>query len=61
MLNHLKNVALFIAAPFIALAYIVALPAVGFYMFINLAIEATHKKATESKQSEDTVHGTLPM
>jgi len=39
-----KNVGLFFAAPFIALAYIVALPAVGFYMFAKLAYEAYQKK-----------------
>ncbi len=35
-----KNVGLFLAAPFIALAYIIALPFVSFYMFIKLAREA---------------------
>lgn len=39
-----KNIGLFFAAPFIALAYIVALPAVGFYMFAKLAYEAYQKK-----------------
>jgi CheY-like chemotaxis protein len=39
-----KNVGLFFAAPFIALAYIIALPAVGFYMFGKLAYEAWQKK-----------------
>jgi CheY-like chemotaxis protein len=39
-----KNVGLFFAAPFIALAYIVALPVVGFYMFAKLAYEAYQKK-----------------
>lgn len=39
-----KNVGLFFAAPFIALAYIIALPAVGFYMFAKLAYEAYQKK-----------------
>lgn len=38
-----KNVALFFAAPFIALAYVVALPFVGFYMFAKLAHEAYRK------------------
>ena len=31
-----KNVGLFFAAPFVALAYIIALPFVGFYMFTKL-------------------------
>ena len=39
-----KNVGLFFAAPFIALAYIVALPVVGFYMFAKLAYEAYQKR-----------------
>lgn len=39
-----KNVGLFFAAPFIALAYIIALPAVGFYMFAKLAFEAYQKR-----------------
>ena len=40
-----KNIGLFFAAPFIALAYIIALPAVGFYMFGKLGYQAfTNKK-----------------
>ena len=39
-----KNVGLFFASPFIALAYIIALPAVGFYMFAKLGYEAYQKK-----------------
>lgn len=39
-----KNVGLFFAAPFVALAYIVALPFVGFYMFAKLAHEAYQKR-----------------
>lgn len=39
-----KNVGLFFAAPFVALAYIVALPFVGFYMFAKLAHEAFQKR-----------------
>ena len=34
-----KNVALFLLAPWIALAYLIALPFFGLYMFINLAVE----------------------
>jgi hypothetical protein len=45
----LKNVSLFFAAPFIALVYVVALPFVGMYMFINLAIEASAKKISLSE------------
>ena len=39
-----KNVGLFFAAPFIALAYVIALPFVGFYMFAKLGHEAYTKK-----------------
>jgi CheY-like chemotaxis protein len=39
-----KNVGLFFAAPFIALGYVIALPAVGFYQFGKLGIEAYRKK-----------------
>ena len=39
-----KNVGLFFAAPFIALAYIIALPFVGFYMFAKLGYKAYTKK-----------------
>lgn len=38
-----KNIGLFFAAPFIALAYVVALPFFGFYMFLKLAKEAKAK------------------
>jgi CheY-like chemotaxis protein len=38
-----KNVGLFFASPFIALAYVVALPFVGFFMFAKLALEARAK------------------
>lgn len=38
-MTKLKNVGLFFASPFIALAYIIALPIVGLYMFVNLAME----------------------
>ena len=39
-----KNVGLFFASPFIALGYVIALPIVGFYMFIKLGREAFIKK-----------------
>jgi len=39
-----RNIALFLAAPFIALLYIIALPIVGFYTFAKLAVEAWQKK-----------------
>ena len=39
-----KNIGLFFASPFIALGYVIALPFVGFYMFIKLGREAFVKK-----------------
>jgi DNA-binding NtrC family response regulator len=39
-----KNIGLFLAAPFIALAYIIALPFVGFYMFSKLGYQAYKKR-----------------
>jgi len=39
-----KNVGLFLVAPFIALAYIIALPVVGFYMFAKLGYQAWTKR-----------------
>jgi len=39
-----KNVGLFLASPFIALAYVIALPFVGFFMFGKLALEAYAKR-----------------
>jgi DNA-binding NtrC family response regulator len=39
-----RNAGLFLAAPFIALGYVIALPAVGFYMFGKLGYEAYQKK-----------------
>jgi hypothetical protein len=43
-----KNIGLFFAAPFIALGYVIALPAVGFYMFARLAYEAFQKNRSSS-------------
>jgi len=43
-----KNIGLFFAAPFIALGYVIALPAVGFYMFAKLGYEAYQKKRASS-------------
>lgn len=39
-----RNIGLFFAAPFIALAYVIAMPFVGLYMIARLAMEA-HRKA----------------
>ena len=43
-----RNIGLFLAAPFIALGYVIALPAVGFYMFVKLGYEAWQKKRASS-------------
>lgn len=43
-MTRLKNVGLFFVSPFVALAYIIALPIVGTWMFGKLAIEVYHKK-----------------
>jgi DNA-binding NtrC family response regulator len=42
--SKIKNVGLFFASPFIALGYVIALPFVGFYMFVKLGREAYAKK-----------------
>jgi len=39
----LKDIGLFFASPFIALGYVIALPFVGFYMFVKLGREAYTK------------------
>jgi hypothetical protein len=43
--GKVKNIALFLAAPFIGLAYIVALPLVGFGLLTVLAVRAAAKFA----------------
>ena len=54
-MERIKNIALFIAAPFIALGYIIVLPFMGLYMFIRLAIEAAHKKVIERKTWKEPI------
>ena len=44
-----KAAGMFIAAPFIALGYIIALPFFGFYQLAKLALEALTKKSLASK------------
>lgn len=46
-----RNVFLFFLAPFIALAYIVALPAVGLFYFTRLSIEALHKEIQTPRET----------
>jgi DNA-binding NtrC family response regulator len=43
-LRIVSNILLFLAAPFIALSYVIALPLVGLYTFAKLAVEAWQKK-----------------
>jgi DNA-binding NtrC family response regulator len=43
-LRIVSNILLFLAAPFIALSYVIALPIVGLYTFAKLAVEAWQKK-----------------
>jgi CheY-like chemotaxis protein len=46
--RFIKNVALFLAAPFIGLAYILAFPIVGLGMLAWIAIQAQKKKSEEA-------------
>jgi CheY-like chemotaxis protein len=47
-LRFIKNVALFLAAPFVGLAYILAFPMVGLGMLAWMAIQAQKKKSEEA-------------
>jgi CheY-like chemotaxis protein len=47
-IQFIKNVALFLAAPFVGLAYILAFPIVGLGMLAWTAIQAQKKKAEEA-------------
>jgi CheY-like chemotaxis protein len=47
-----KNVALFLAAPFVGLAYILAFPVVGLGMLAWMAIQAQKKKADEAARQQ---------
>ena len=49
ILTFLKNMALFLISPVIALAYIIALPIVGLYSFINLSVERGLKEVSDVK------------
>ena len=42
-IRRARNVGLFFASPFIALAYVIAMPFVGLFMFARLAMEARAK------------------
>lgn len=39
VIRVIKNILMFLVAPFIALIYIIMLPIVGFYTFVKLAVE----------------------
>ena len=53
-LRFVKNVALFLAAPFIGLAYILAFPIVGLGMLVWTAIEAQKKKSAQAALRQPT-------
>jgi CheY-like chemotaxis protein len=55
MVRLLKNVALFFAAPFVGLAYILAFPFVGLGMLAWMAIEAQKKKSEEAAMLQPAV------
>ena len=46
VVKHVKNVALFFAAPFVGLAYLLAFPVVGFGLLLWIAGKAAMKNAT---------------
>jgi len=46
VVKHVKNVALFFAAPFIGLAYLLAFPVIGFGLLLWIAGKAAMKNAT---------------
>ena len=46
LVTHVKNVALFFAAPFIGLAYLIAFPVVGFALLLWIAGKAAMKNDT---------------
>jgi len=55
-----KNIALFLAAPFVGLAYILAFPIVGLGMLAWMAIQAQQKKSEEAaKQQTEPVKSSM--
>jgi CheY-like chemotaxis protein len=54
-LRFIKNVALFLAAPFVGLAYILAFPIVGLGMLAWTAIQAQKKKSEEAAKLQPMV------
>jgi len=59
ILRVIKNVALFLAAPFIGLAYILAFPVVGLGMLAWMAIQAQQKKSEAVAEPAVTKSGAL--
>jgi len=55
VVRFLKNVALFFAAPFVGLAYILAFPIVGLGMLAWMAIQAQKKKSAEAAKLQPVV------
>ena len=47
MSKVIKNILMFLAAPFVALIYVIALPIVGFYTFVKLAVEKAYNKGEQ--------------
>jgi CheY-like chemotaxis protein len=54
VVRFLKNVALFFAAPFVGLAYILAFPVVGLGMLVWTALQAQKKKSEEAAKLQST-------
>ena len=53
-MRFLRNIGLFIAAPFIALIYVIALPFYGLYMIASTGLEAIGEKNEIMGSSTDT-------
>ena len=49
MLRYIVDVLLFLASPFIALSYLIALPVVGFFQFSRSLLESRQKKSARAK------------
>lgn len=53
MLAKLKSMGLFLVSPFIALAYIAAMPVVGMYLLVSIANEARKTKHAPEAQADE--------
>ena len=56
-----KNIALFLAAPFVGLAYILTFPIVGLGMLAWMAIQAQKKKSEESAKLRPAARATSSL